>query len=135
MLHSRADHLGVCTSALCLVHCLVAPLIVPLLPLTALGDHEEWVHVVLAIVVVTAASFAFGRGYRRHGRRYPLQLAGIGSMLILAALFLSHEPLAGLGLSTQGIVTSVGGILLILAHLQNLTLESSYGIVQCCESA
>lgn len=112
------DHAGVVLSALCLIHCLGAPLTMLFLPALGLtlAPVEYGVHAVLAIVVPITALFAFVPGYRRHRNPRILYAASAGAGAIVAAAFLLPEDA---GIAAEALVTAVGGVLLIGAHLRN----------------
>jgi hypothetical protein len=111
------DRLGVIASALCLLHCLLTPLVLGFLTARGLGFlGEEIFHQVLAIGLVFVAIFAFAPAFRQH-RRWGIITAGaVGIFLLLFTGFAPHHLLpeyADVGL------TMAGSILLVGAHMQN----------------
>lgn len=112
------DRAAIVISVLCLVQCLLLPVAVVALPFMSAGVlSHELLHVVVLGVVLPLSLAAFLSGWRRHGRARMLVpgVAGLG-VLILAAL-LGREVL---GTAGEALVTSAGGVLLILAHSWNL---------------
>jgi len=87
------DHAGVVLSALCLIHCLGAPLAILFLPALGLilAPAADGVHTVLATVVPITALLAFVPGYRRHRNARILYAASAGVGAIVAAAFLLPE--------------------------------------------
>lgn len=112
------DRAGIVLSALCLIHCLGAPLAILYLP--ALGlllvPAEDGVHAVLAMVVPITALLAFVPGYRRHRNPRILYAASAGVSAIVFAAFLLPEDADA---AAETLITALGGVLLIAAHLRN----------------
>lgn len=136
------DRIGVAASILCAIHCAVAPVL--LLSLPAFG--RIWAHpashALVAVLVIPLAIFAIRKGFRRHRNRLVASIAGIGILLIIAGAAApaftpaqetptgcdkccpsTHTTAAGetsLHIPPAAIITTLGGIALILAHLANL---------------
>jgi hypothetical protein len=106
------DGAGVTLSALCVAHCLLAPLAVAALP-TLLWIEDESAHRALALLLVLPAIAAFAGGYRHHRRAGLVALAVVALTAILAAAFAEPPESLEYGLTT------VGGLLLIGAHATN----------------
>ena len=113
------DRLGIAASAFCLLQCLALPLLVIIAPLTSvwLLDHELF-HLILLLLIVPISLTAFLIGYFQHRQKAIWWPAGLGlSLLVVAsALELSHM-LEGFSVA---LITSAGGVLMILAHWMNL---------------
>src|ERR1700692_4938908 len=62
-----ADQIGVWTSALCVIHCLLTPV---LLSISAVSAHflpsEERTHRTLAVAIAALGAIALLKGYRKH---------------------------------------------------------------------
>ncbi len=108
------DGFAVAASLLCLIHCLLLPLLLIAIPLlaTMLAVPEAFHAVAFAIAVPTSL-LALGGGYRRHRRWRPAKMA------IVALTLLGIGAFAVEGVITERIVTSAGAILLAVAHLLN----------------
>ena len=108
------DRLGMFSSLLCSVHCLLMPLFFPLLMasgLTWLGDWRlEWL--MLLVTVLIAGSSLFTAYVRGHGRPWPLLLAAAG-LLIFALSFSGPQ-------GTQLPLKVSGGFAMATAHFLNL---------------
>lgn len=80
-----ADRLGMLASTLCIVHCVLTPL---LLSFSAVFAHllpsEEKTHRSLAVVVATIGAISLLYGYRKHRRRSIPFLMATGFAFILA---------------------------------------------------
>jgi peptidoglycan/LPS O-acetylase OafA/YrhL len=114
-----ADRLGVWTSSLCVVHCVLTPI---LISSSAVLAHflpaDEKVHRSLALLVALFGAIALLVGFRKHGRRRILILMGTGLSCIAAAAWFgdklpSHR--------YEVAITMVGSALMITAHRLNHT--------------
>ena len=112
--HSVLDGFAIGASGVCLVHCLILPIILVALPggSELLGMHDVF-HVILLAIAIPTSLFALWGGKRRHGQHLPLLGGGIGlSGLLLGIIFED--------LGTPGTVfTVVGSLILIAAHVTN----------------
>ena len=114
-----ADRLGVWTSALCVVHCLLTPL---LISFSAVLAHflpaEEHVHRTLALLITLFGTVALLLGFRKHRRTVVLflMLAGLGC-IAGPAWFGDRLPSHAVEVS----ITFCGSALMITAHRLNHT--------------
>jgi hypothetical protein len=114
-----ADNLGIWASALCVVHCVVTPVLVSMSVLLArLIPGEERTHRALAVGIAALGAIALMRGFRTHGRWRVLGLMALGLGFIFAGAFLaarlpSHK--------YEIAVTMTGSVLMICAHRMNHT--------------
>jgi hypothetical protein len=115
----RADQLGVIASALCLVHCILTPVV---LSLSAVWVHylpaEERFHRVLATMVAAIGCIAIVTGYRKHRRLRVIGLMVGGLGLIFAGAYLGNRLPSH---AAEVAVTMTGSSLMIAAHLINHT--------------
>ena len=114
-----ADKLGIWASALCLVHCILTPVV---LSFSIVYAHflpsEEKTHRTLAVLIALLGALALLKGYRFHRRRRVLLLMGIGLTAIFAAAYWGdHLPSHG----AEVFVTFVGSCFMIAAHRLNHT--------------
>ena len=117
-----ADKLGILASALCVVHCVVTPV---LISVSAVFAHfipgEERTHRTLAIGVAALGAIALVKGFRTHGRRRILGLMALGLGFIFAGAFYGDRlPSHGYEVA----VTMTGSALMIWAHRMNHTFCS-----------
>lgn len=112
------DRFGVCASSLCLIHCLLTPLAVLFFP-GVKGLFTEDAHKVFAVVVVSSIAFAVYPHCRRHGHKDIIAFAAAGVGLILGAIFFEDA----MPLSMHYILTTIGSVLLIWAHLKNIKVR------------
>ncbi len=114
-----ADRIGMGASSLCVVHCLLTPL---LLSSSIVFAHflpsEERIHRSLALFVAGIGALALRKGFHTHRRSRVLLLMAVGLMFIFAG--------AGWGDSLphhwmEVLITSVGSAFMISAHWMNHT--------------
>ena len=119
---AAADHLldraGIGISVVCLIQCIALSATIVLAPFVSLGVFgSDLFHRGLLAVIVPVSATALALGYRAHRRGAPLLLGGAGLATLVAAAWLEA---AGLPPLAASLVTSIGGVLLILAHRSNL---------------
>lgn len=118
------DQLGAWASALCVLHCIALPLLLPTLALS--GWSAGWlaccaggdttVHLLLYCLVVPIAAIALASGYRHHRRGRVLLLGGLGLLLLSLALLAAPQHDQAL---YERLLTVAGSLVLIAAHAQN----------------
>lgn len=110
------DRLGITASVLCVIHCLLTPIAVVVLPFAAQSRLHGDFHLLIAAIVVPVALLALLRGYRIHRDTSVLWLGGLGILLMLAAMSgrsVTDE-------SAESWLMIAGGIALSAAHYRNL---------------
>ena len=116
------DKIGIWLSGLCLVHCVGTVVMLALLPVVSVNEQtHEYVHIVLAVILPTIALLAFIPGYRRH---HDKRVIGLGVAGVALIIFAAAEPFHGQDHVFVGVVTSLGSVSLITAHLRNRRLNS-----------
>jgi hypothetical protein len=116
---SSLDRVGIGLSLLCLIHCLLLPLAVMLMPALELfpvvesSGHTEFVHAVLLLFIVPAAYLGWIRGYRRH-RNVSVIATGMTGLALLILAFQFTDARVHVAL------TSLGGLMIMFAHFVNL---------------
>jgi len=117
-----ADRLGICLSALCILHCLAVPVAIALIPaLQTFVDHD-WFHVALVVILPVLAVMAFIPGFRKHRDKRVFYWALPGMALVMLTLWF-HESHA-----MQALFSIPGSLCLIRAHWINRHL------CVCCQS-
>lgn len=109
------DRTGILTSALCIAHCLLSPLLLGLVPVLAMAESR--IHLGFIAILFVVGVLAFVPGRRKHGRLLPLILAAAGFAMLMDVVPF-HEYLAGE--SGEALSTLLGGAVLITAHLANI---------------
>lgn len=114
-----ADKLGIWASALCVVHCIVTPVLISVSAVFAhLIPGEEKTHRTLAVGIAALGAIALVKGFRTHGRRRILGLMALGLVFIFAGAFYGDRlPSHGYEVA----VTMTGSLLMITAHRMNHT--------------
>jgi uncharacterized membrane protein YfcA len=113
------DRVGVWASALCVVHCLLTPI---LLSMSAVFMHflpsEERVHRSLALLIALIGAIALVRGFRTHRRARVIFLMAAGLACIFFGAF-QGDRLPGHWAEVG--ITFCGSILMISSHRLNHT--------------
>jgi hypothetical protein len=113
------DQIGVWTSTLCVIHCLLTPV---LLSLSVVSAHflpsEERTHRTLAVAIAVLGAIALVKGYRNHrsSRVLLLMIAGL-AFIFGGAFWGDHLPSHGV----EVLVTLIGSGFMIAAHRTNHT--------------
>jgi cation transport ATPase len=116
--HIKLDKAAIGVSALCVVHCLSVPLLVvfsPSLNLWLWGS--EGFHLLLLAIVVPLSLIAFRRGFLHHRNLSLLWPGLIGLAIIVLAALLE---IAVIGHEMAALLTTFGGIGLIISHWRNM---------------
>jgi len=128
-------------AGVCAVHCLLAPLLIALLPIlaTSFFVHEDF-HLWMLLVVIPTTGFAIFMGCRRHKDRLVLACGAVGLSLLILALAQertahvaaleggrSDAPVcahcaADAPLGAWAWVNTLGGVFLAGAHARNFRL-------------
>ncbi|MCZ6711340.1 MAG: MerC domain-containing protein [Gammaproteobacteria bacterium] len=114
------DRIAITMSGLCLLHCLIIPVVVVLAPAfssVVLGT-ETTVHWIFLALAVPISCWALLRGYRRSHRRYGL-LAGLVGLFVM---FLGVSHLFDPALEVP--LTVLGVSLIVVAHAMNLRRQA-----------
>ena len=124
-----ADVSAVGLSSLCLVHCLMLPVVVSVYPATiALTLSDEVFHVFMVLMAIPISVFALFFGCRSH-RSYSVALTGaLGIGLLLMSAFLPHELAGETG---ERLLTVSGALSLSVSHILNFRLCRS---IKCCDT-
>ncbi len=113
------DRIGITATSLCALHCILLPILLPILPLlglTFLADHT-WEHVFL-ICTAILGTIALLSGYKRyHGKKYPFLLLFLG----ISIYWIKHDYSEML----EAYFIIVGAFFVVLAHVINLKLCKS----------
>jgi len=120
LMNKILDKIGICVSGLCLVHCLITPLVLVLFPSfkLAFSDHESF-HEIFGVIVVSSVLMAVYPQCRKHGHKDIIAWAIIGVLFILSGIFLGHE----FGEVIEHVLTITGSLFLIVAHIKNMKVR------------
>ena len=129
------DRLGMGMAMVCAVHCLLTPILVVLLPIIA---TSFWVdrsfHLWMLAIVAPMTAFSFFMGCRKHHDGLLILLAGVGLVLLITGISVgcsscdSHNhahsifDLDSFPHSLESLLTTLGGLILVIAHFRNFRL-------------
>ena len=129
------DRFGAWTSVLCVLHCLLTPIILSFSAVLAhLLPGDETVHRVLAIFVACFGAFALVNGYRRHRQRSVLLSLVFGLGCIFAAAWFGDDLPSHIW---EVAITFVGSALMVTAHRLNHSFCKACSVARaqpCTES-
>ncbi len=117
-LQELGDKLAIALSSLCVVHCLITPILLialPALSSVAFLDHESF-HQILLFFVVPVGVIALLAGYRHHRDNKVLALGMTGLAMLIIAGTIAHD---FLGDSGETIMTIAASLLIVFAHIEN----------------
>lgn len=119
MLNSNTfDKFAILLSGICLVHCLLTPVLITLLPIVSSSSLVEDIlfHQLMLWVVLPTSVTALFLGCRKH-KQFLIAAPGIiGISILVAVAFFGH---AWFGIVGEKVATSVGGLVLALSHYLN----------------
>ncbi len=115
------DKAAVALSGLCLLHCLLMPVIIAVLPFFA-QLSERHLHAEMLIVVLPISLIALSIGFRRHGDRRVVGLGIVGLLVLIVGATLAHDLY---GVVADRTLTITGSVILALAHYRNSRLSRS----------
>ncbi len=109
------DRVAITLSGLCLIHCLLLPVVIVALPLLA-QFNETHFHVQMLIVVVPISLIAFALAYRRHGNKAIIAWGFAGIAIMFIGGTIAH---ANYGILADSLLTMTGSIILATSHYFN----------------
>ena len=110
------DRAGVWISSLCALHCLLLPILIPLIPLVASSFVAEvWFErTILSISILIGFWALFIGFYKYHRQIYPVYSLVLGGLIYWHKDIFGHE--------YEPFTIAVGAFLIIGAHLLNMKL-------------
>jgi MFS superfamily sulfate permease-like transporter len=113
------DRMALALSGLCLLHCLLLPFLVAVLPF--LGQFsDDHLHAELLIVVLPVSIIALILGYRRHRNIGVVAWGAAGLIVLTIGGTIAHSVY---GLLLDRTMTVVGSITLAITHYRNFRLS------------
>jgi len=111
------DTAAVFLSGVCMLHCLALPIALTILPIVNVTLVDETTfHLLMVAVILPVSVIALSIGCRQHKDRLTLILGSVGLVILTLTAIFGHNLL---GLTGERIVTSIGGLILAAAHIQN----------------
>lgn len=112
------DKIAVGLSGLCLLHCLLLPFVVAILPFLGQFDDDH-LHAEMLIFVVPVSVIALFVGYRRHGQTDVVVSGAIGLLILAIGAFVVHDLY---GPMADRLTTVAGSLVLAYTHYRNFRL-------------
>tara|TARA_Y100001934_G_scaffold4539_1_gene6382 strand:- start:105 stop:581 length:477 start_codon:yes stop_codon:yes gene_type:complete len=124
-----SDRLAMLLSSLCVVHCLLTPILLVSIPALAGVSilNDETFHQILLFFVLPIGVFALSLGYLHHKNKWVV-FAGVFGLTLLSSpllvewIGLGHEVLGEYGEVT---ITVIASFIIVGAHLINYRLRST----------
>lgn len=114
------DRSAIGLSVVCLVHCLALPVALTMSPaLAAYWFADESFHTMLVYVVLPTSIVAIGLGCKRHRTFAVIAWGANGLLALTLAVVLGSALLSEAG---EKLLTMVGAVLVVVAHVQNYRL-------------
>ena len=125
----KLDKLAILLSGVCLVHCLLTPVLITLLPIltTSVLLDDSMFHKLMLWLVLPTSFLALFLGCRKHKQWLIAGTGILGVTILISVAMVGHEVF---GISGEKIATSIGGIILAASHFlnyracQSITCES-----------
>jgi hypothetical protein len=113
------DKVGIWTSSLCALHCLLLPILIPLLPFVGASFFaQNWFErSILSLSMIIGFWALFSGFYRYHRQLYPLY------SLVLGGIIYWNKDMFGAAYEPYTI--AIGALLIVGAHVVNLKLCQS----------
>jgi uncharacterized membrane protein len=114
------DKFGISAASLCALHCILLPILIPILPLfglNILADHW-WEHPFLAISAAIGFIALFSAYKKYHQRLYPLLILFLGIFIYWQKHDFSEQ--------YQLYIVIIGTTLIVSAHVINIKLCNKY---------
>lgn len=137
------DRTGVIASVGCAIHCALAPALLLFAPTLGGWWAHPSTHLAIAMLVLPIAGAALYRGFGDHAKRWILTVGALGMLLVTIGTILPfagtsdaccpvliHDPVTGettLHVPAATILTLLGGIALITAHVANIRAACKEG--------
>ncbi len=114
--HHRLGNLSVIASAVCLIHCIALPLLLPILPLIGLSflsSERAEIWIMIGVLIAAGASLLIGF-FKYHQKLFPVYLFAVSAVLMIYSRSLEHN--------TGHFVLAAAAICMTIAHIANIRL-------------
>ena len=110
------DKVGIAVTSLCAIHCIMLPVLLPVLPLLGLTSvhNHALERIVLLVTMVLGFITLFAGFHRYHRKLYPFYSLFLGGFIYWQKDLLGHE--------YEHFVLIVGAAFVVLAHILNIRL-------------
>lgn len=114
------DRIGIGLSGICMIHCLVLPIVLASLAVwPVMEEVHAWLHPVFAVLLVPTTIAAAWHGWRSHRDRPVIVVLAVGLCVVLTAGVLGHS-VPGAFIETA--LTLTGSTILMVGHWRNWRL-------------
>ena len=114
------DRVAICFSSLCILHCLLLPLLLVAYPIGILVTlSDEIFHQIMVFLAVPLSLVSLYVGYGHHKRNQLIVFGGIGLVILVLPLVVPHELISESG---ETWLTVSGALILCMAHIVNFRL-------------
>jgi len=115
---STLDKFGILLSGVCLLHCLITPVIVTLVPILSLNTvvDDFLFHTLMLWIVVPTSAVTLFLGCRQHNKLSIVATGGLGIAILTSVGIFGHDIL---GESGEKVAMTFGGLVVALSHYMN----------------
>ncbi|MBU2878500.1 MULTISPECIES: MerC domain-containing protein [Alteromonadaceae] len=126
---SVMDRVGIWTSSICALHCLLLPILIPLVPFVSASFFaQDWFEKTILTLSMIVGFWALLFGfYRYHRQLYPIY------SLLLGGLIYWNKDM--FGEAYEPFTIGLGALLIVAAHVANIRLCKSCDTCHDCESS
>lgn len=115
-----SDKTAISLSALCLVHCLLAPsFLVFLSGYISLSYNNELIHYLILFIAIPVSLYALITGVRNHNSYNYFCFGLLGTLALIMAVTLGAQMWGEAG---EKILTTIGALLVAVSHFKNYRL-------------
>ena len=126
------DRLAISLSALCVMHCLLTPLLIVFLPsILAVQLENEAFHRALLLMVIPTSVFSLLVGCKKHKHYRLLNIGLVGILFLVSATFM--EGLSN-GELLEKVLTVIGACVLAVGHYLNFRMCNKQDECDCQSS-
>jgi hypothetical protein len=116
--NSAGDKVAIGLSSLCVIHCLLLPVLILLVPsVSSFWFTDESFHQWMLVGVTCSSILALFIGYKKHGQKNIFAWGALGLSFLVFAFFFGHDVAGELGEKT---LTVLGAFIISIGHFKNL---------------
>ena len=124
------DRVAICFSSLCILHCLLLPLLLVAYPIGILVTlSDEIFHQIMVFLAVPLSLVSLYVGYGHHKRNQLIVFGGIGLVILVLPLVVPHELISESG---EAWLTVSGALILCMAHVVNFRMCTADQMCERC---
>ena len=124
------DRAAVCLSSLCILHCLLLPVLLVAYPIGIVVTlSDEIFHLFMVSLALPLSLVSLYVGYGHHKRNQLIVFGGIGLVTLMFPLVAPHELISESG---ETWLTVSGALILCMAHIVNFRLCTAEQVCEKC---